>query len=46
LVPALADFSQRYPAISLTILTGNENINFQRAGIDLAIYFDAGLRRN
>ena len=24
----------------LSILTGNENVNFQRTGIDLAIYFD------
>ena len=28
------------PSISLTILTGNDNVNLQRAGIDLAIYFD------
>lgn len=34
------DFSRRYPAISLTVLTGNDNVNLQRAGIDLAIYFD------
>ena len=40
LVPKLSDFIQRYPFIQLSILTGNENINFQRAGIDLAIYFD------
>ncbi|EJF30651.1 MULTISPECIES: DNA-binding transcriptional regulator DsdC [Enterobacteriaceae] len=40
LVPALGDFTQRYPAISLTILTGNDNLNLQRAGIDLALYFD------
>lgn len=40
LVPALGDFSRRYPAISLTVLTGNDNVNLQRAGIDLAIYFD------
>lgn len=40
LVPSLGDFSQRYPAISLTILTGNDNLNLQRAGIDLAISFD------
>ncbi|HCN2267236.1 TPA: DNA-binding transcriptional regulator DsdC, partial [Escherichia coli] len=30
----------RYPSISLTVLTGNDNVNLQRAGIDLAIYFD------
>ncbi|MGW8255565.1 LysR substrate-binding domain-containing protein [Klebsiella pneumoniae] len=39
-MPALGDFSRRYPAISLTVLTGNDNVNLQRAGIDLAIYFD------
>ena len=40
LVPALGDFTRRYPSISLTILTGNDNVNLQRAGVDLAIYFD------
>lgn len=40
LVPRLGDFITRHPAISLTLLTGNEWINFQQAGIDLAIYFD------
>ncbi|OTG83709.1 DNA-binding transcriptional regulator DsdC [Acinetobacter sp. ANC 4648] len=40
LVPKLPDFIQRYPFIQLSILTGNENINFQRTGIDLALYFD------
>lgn len=40
LVPALGDFTRRYPSISLTILTGNDNVNLQRAGIDLALYFD------
>ena len=39
LVPALGDFTRRYPSISLTVLTGNDNVNLQRAGIDLAIYF-------
>ncbi|TYD79204.1 DNA-binding transcriptional regulator DsdC, partial [Escherichia coli] len=37
---ALGDFTRRYPSISLTVLTGNDNVNLQRAGIDLAIYFD------
>ncbi|MEA7515303.1 hypothetical protein ONK27_27950, partial [Salmonella enterica subsp. enterica serovar Virginia] len=32
--------TRRYPSISLTMLTGNDNVNLQRAGIDLAIYFD------
>ncbi|MEG1031465.1 MAG: DNA-binding transcriptional regulator DsdC [Acinetobacter sp.] len=40
LVPKLSDFIQRYPFIQLSILTGNENVNFQRTGIDLALYFD------
>lgn len=40
LVPALGDFTRRYPSISLTMLTGNDNVNLKRAGIDLAIYFD------
>lgn len=40
LVPVLGDFTRRYPSISLTMLTGNDNVNLQRAGIDLAIYFD------
>lgn len=40
LVPKLCDFIQHYPFIQLSILTGNENINFQRTGVDLALYFD------
>lgn len=40
LVPKLADFHQRYPSISLDILTGNEYINFNNYNIDLAIYYD------
>ena len=40
LLPHLPDFIQRYPHIQLSILTGNENVNFQRTGIDLALYFD------
>lgn len=40
LVPALGDFTRRYPAISLTMLTGNDDVNLQRSGIDLALYFD------
>lgn len=40
LVPRIYSFKQRYPAIDLQILTGNENINFQGYGIDAAIYFD------
>lgn len=40
LVPKLYDFIQRYPFIELSILTGNESINLQRTGVDLALYFD------
>lgn len=40
LVPALGDFTRWYLFILLTVLTGNDNVNLQRAGIDLAIYFD------
>ena len=40
LVPRISSFQKKYPAISLNILTGNENINFHGHGIDVAIYFD------
>lgn len=40
LIPKLQDFIQQYPLIELSILTGNERVNFQRTGIDLALYFD------
>lgn len=40
LVPLLGDFTRRYPAISLTLLTGNDDIDMQRTGVDLALYFD------
>ncbi len=40
LVPRISGFQKQYPAISLNILTGNENINFHGHGIDVAIYFD------
>ena len=40
LVTRIAGFQKQYPAISLNILTGNENINFHGHGIDVAIYFD------
>ena len=40
LVPVLGDFTRRYPSISLTVLTGNDNVSLQRQGIDLALYFD------
>jgi LysR family D-serine deaminase transcriptional activator len=40
LVPMLGDFTRRYPSISLTVLTGNDYVNMQRTGVDLALYFD------
>ncbi|MGY5392149.1 DNA-binding transcriptional regulator DsdC [Acinetobacter sp. NigerLNRRAM0016] len=40
LIPRLQDFMQQYPLIELSILTGNDTVNFQRTGIDLALYFD------
>ncbi|MCW8335040.1 DNA-binding transcriptional regulator DsdC [Vibrio paucivorans] len=40
LVPRIHDFNQRYPDIELRLLTGNENVDFQGYGIDVAIYFD------
>ncbi|CCN82379.1 HTH-type transcriptional regulator dsdC [Vibrio nigripulchritudo SFn27] len=40
LVPRLKDFNQRYPAIEIKILTGNETIHLKGYGIDVAIYFD------
>lgn len=40
LVPRIAEFKQGYPAITLKLLTGNENISFQGHGIDIAIYYD------
>jgi len=42
LVPALDDFARQYPAIALTVLTGNESVDFQQSGIDVAIYYDDG----
>ncbi len=32
------DFTRRYPSISLTMLTGNDNVNLQRAGIDCYLF--------
>ncbi|WP_373099941.1 MULTISPECIES: DNA-binding transcriptional regulator DsdC [Pasteurellaceae] len=40
LVPQLAGFAQKYPYITLNMLTGNETINFERYKVDLAIYYD------
>jgi LysR family D-serine deaminase transcriptional activator len=40
LIPRIKYFIERYPSIDLRILTGNERVNFQGYGIDLAIYYD------
>ncbi|QEH09736.1 DNA-binding transcriptional regulator DsdC [Histophilus somni] len=40
LIPAIAGFNQKYPFITLNILTGNEVIDFNRYKVDLAIYYD------
>jgi len=40
LVPRIHSFKELYPSIDLKLLTGNENINFNGYGIDIAIYFD------
>lgn len=42
LIPRLADFSERYPAIQLNIRTGNEPANFQAQSIDVALYYANG----
>ncbi len=34
LVPALGALPNRYPSISLTMLTSGDSVNLQRAGID------------
>lgn len=40
LAPNLANFHRSHPLFNINILTGNENVNFRRYDIDLAIYFD------
>ncbi|TCP93371.1 LysR family D-serine deaminase transcriptional activator [Cricetibacter osteomyelitidis] len=40
LIPKISSFIQKYPYITLNLLTGNEIINFHRHRIDLAIYYD------
>lgn len=42
LVPRLADFGQRYPAIRLDLRTGNEDIDFRTQPVDLALYYGTG----
>lgn len=40
LVPKIADFHRRWPFIELTIITGNEQVNFRGYGIDVALLYD------
>ncbi|MXR38194.1 DNA-binding transcriptional regulator DsdC [Craterilacuibacter sinensis] len=42
LVPRLANFSARYPHISLDIRVGNDNVDFRTQAIDLALYYADG----
>jgi LysR family D-serine deaminase transcriptional activator len=42
LVPRLAEFTARYPAIALDIRVGNETVDFRTQNIDLALYFTCG----
>ncbi|MNQ73206.1 Glycine cleavage system transcriptional activator [compost metagenome] len=39
LVPRLADFTARYPAVALDIRVGNDTVDFRTQNIDLALYF-------
>ncbi|WP_369958901.1 DNA-binding transcriptional regulator DsdC [Pseudomonas benzenivorans] len=39
LVPRLAEFTQRYPAITLDIRVGNARIDFRTQHLDLALYY-------
>src|SRR3990167_11386868 len=39
LVPRLADFTARYPAVVLDIRVGNDTVDFRTQNIDLALYF-------
>ncbi|MBN3495207.1 DNA-binding transcriptional regulator DsdC [Vibrio neptunius] len=39
LVPRLCDFSEHYPSIDLKLITGNDTLDLNRHGIDLAIYY-------
>ncbi|MDN0075285.1 DNA-binding transcriptional regulator DsdC [Crenobacter sp. SG2303] len=42
LVPQLADFTERYPAVTLDIRVGNEQVDFRTQRIDLALYYADG----
>ena len=42
LVPRLADFTERYPLVSLDLRVGNDNVDFRTRKIDLALYYANG----
>ena len=42
LVPRLADFGARHPAVALEIRVGNDSVDFRTQSIDLALYYDRG----
>jgi len=42
LVPRLADFTERHPAVTLDLRVGNEPVDFRTRQIDLALYYGDG----
>lgn len=42
LVPRLAGFTERYPALALDLRVGNDNVDFRTQHIDLALYYANG----
>ena len=42
LVPRLTDFAKRYPLASLNIEVGNDNADFRKRNLDLALYYANG----
>lgn len=42
LVPRLAEFTARYPAVDLDIRVGNDSVDFRTQRIDLALYYGRG----
>lgn len=42
LVPRLADFTRRYPAVSINLRVGNDTIDFRHSMVDVALYYANG----
>jgi LysR family transcriptional regulator, glycine cleavage system transcriptional activator len=42
LVPRLSDFSEIYPDIDVRLKASDDNVNFVREDVDVAIYYDTG----